>query len=172
MRRLQSMYASLPPSPPSNSRPTKHLTTVLSARLFHSLSSPPWDVPSDDSESSRRRAMQLILDEVHALQKEWQVEGTEWAGAGIINSSKVLVVTVSQLGQGYHLRTGDARLHLGLLQLTIHSGHTTRCSPNHRAITTAQPRESGDGCPHAVRALFGRSAFNANVSLGVHTTRL
>jgi len=46
------------------------------------------------------------LDEVHALQKEWQVEGTEWAGAGIINSSKVLVVTVSQLGQGYHLRTG------------------------------------------------------------------
>jgi hypothetical protein len=50
--------------------------------------------------------MQLILDEVHALQKEWQVEGTEWAGAGIINSSKVLVVTVSQLGQGYHLRTG------------------------------------------------------------------
>lgn len=44
--------------------------------------------------------MQLILDEVHALQKEWQVEGNEWAGAGIINSSKVLVVTVNYKRDG------------------------------------------------------------------------
>ena len=40
--------------------------------------------------------MQLILDEIHALQKEWESLGTgEWAEASIINSSKVLVVTVS-----------------------------------------------------------------------------
>jgi hypothetical protein len=40
--------------------------------------------------------MQLILDEIHALQKEWESQGTgEWAEASIINSSKVLVVTVS-----------------------------------------------------------------------------
>ena len=91
------MYASLPSSPISTSRPPKHLTTVLSARLFHSLSSPPWDAAPDDSESSRRRVMQLILDEVHALQMEWEVEGNDWVEAGIINSSKVLVVTVSRI---------------------------------------------------------------------------
>jgi hypothetical protein len=40
--------------------------------------------------------MQLILDEIHALQKEWESQETgEWAEASIINSSKVLVVTVS-----------------------------------------------------------------------------
>jgi len=40
--------------------------------------------------------MQLILDEIHALQKEWDGQGNgEWAEASIINSSKVLVVTVS-----------------------------------------------------------------------------
>lgn len=40
--------------------------------------------------------MQLILDEIHALQKEWESQGQgEWAEASIINSSKVLVVTVS-----------------------------------------------------------------------------
>jgi hypothetical protein len=39
--------------------------------------------------------MQLILDEIHALQGEWQ-EGKEWAEAGIINSSKVLAITVSR----------------------------------------------------------------------------
>lgn len=38
--------------------------------------------------------MQLVLDEVHALQKEWELD-TEWAQAGIINSSTVLGVTVS-----------------------------------------------------------------------------
>jgi hypothetical protein len=38
--------------------------------------------------------MQLILDEVHSLQREWEVEGNgEWAEAGIINSSRVLIVT-------------------------------------------------------------------------------
>jgi hypothetical protein len=50
---------------------------------------------SSDSPTQRRRAMQLILDEIHELQREWEIEGNEWAGAGIINSSKVLVVTVS-----------------------------------------------------------------------------
>ena len=93
--RQQSIYASLP-SCSAHTSPSKHYTTVLSARLFHSLSSPPWDPPPEDSEASRRRAMQLILDEVHRLQKDWQAEGaSEWVGAGIINSSKVLVVTVS-----------------------------------------------------------------------------
>lgn len=39
--------------------------------------------------------MQLILDEIHALQKDWRSQDTgEWAEASIINSSKVLVVTV------------------------------------------------------------------------------
>ncbi|ORY32256.1 hypothetical protein BCR39DRAFT_523603 [Naematelia encephala] len=103
--RLAMIYASLPPVPPG-SEPLKFLTTVISARLFHSLSAPPTDVPfgeysSDYAESSsapgqRRRAMQLILDEVHALQNEWQERGPEWAAAGIINSSKVCVVTGTQ----------------------------------------------------------------------------
>lgn len=48
--------------------------------------------------TQRRRAMQLILDEIHGLEKEWiehSDEGhKEWAAAGIINSSKVVVVTV------------------------------------------------------------------------------
>ncbi|WWC69575.1 uncharacterized protein I206_103518 [Kwoniella pini CBS 10737] len=126
--RLARIYTSLPPSPP-NTYPRSHLTTVLSARHFHSLSSPSYFVPppppsprstdidEDDSineESDlnpnstplkRRRAMQLILDEIHSLQRDWEREneitgsgGTigprqEWASAGIINSSKVLVVT-------------------------------------------------------------------------------
>jgi len=37
--------------------------------------------------------MQLILDEVPALQKDWEKDGQEWAGANMINSSKVLGVT-------------------------------------------------------------------------------
>ncbi|WWC61227.1 uncharacterized protein I303_103807 [Kwoniella dejecticola CBS 10117] len=128
--RLARIYTSLPPSPP-NTYPRSHLTTVLSARHFHSLSSPSYFVPpspppppsdeddpfppmtgSEESESEssstpvrRRRAMQLILDEIHSLQRDWEREneitgsgGTigprqEWASAGIINSSKVLVVT-------------------------------------------------------------------------------
>ncbi|WVQ70222.1 uncharacterized protein L199_008448 [Kwoniella botswanensis] len=127
--RLARIYASLPPSPPQT-YPRSHLTTVLSARHFHSLSSPSYFVPppppppaseeddpfppvtstESEAESSstplkRRRAMQLILDEIHSLQRDWEREneitgsgGTigprqEWASAGIINSSKVLVVT-------------------------------------------------------------------------------
>ncbi|WVN85241.1 uncharacterized protein L203_100386 [Cryptococcus depauperatus CBS 7841] len=119
--RLARIYASLPPSPPGRSRP--HLTTVLSARHFHSLSSPSFYVPpaelpytpsdlsppvsSEDYDSAesekvsmpvkRRRVMQLILDEIHGLEKEWIEQSKdgqeEWAGAGIINSSKVLVVS-------------------------------------------------------------------------------
>ncbi len=53
--------------------------------------------------------MQLILDEVHALQKEWQVEGSEWAGAGIINSSKVLAVTVSQVSHSFSVSPDSFR---------------------------------------------------------------
>ncbi|WVF72306.1 hypothetical protein IAT40_007119 [Kwoniella sp. CBS 6097] len=117
--RLARIYTSLPPQPP-RSHPRAHLTTVLSARHFHSLSSPSYFVPpppssADDpfppvstesacdemSESSstplkRRRAMQLILDEIHSLQHDWEKERSanqEWASAGIINSSKVLVVS-------------------------------------------------------------------------------
>ncbi|OWZ51972.1 hypothetical protein C351_03611 [Cryptococcus neoformans c8] len=121
--RLARIYASLPASPPGRSR--THLTTVLSARHFHSLSSPSFSVPPvslsytpsdvflhDSAEvvdcdpdevpktpvpAQRRRAMQLILDEIHGLEREWiehSEEGhEEWAAAGIINSSKVVVVT-------------------------------------------------------------------------------
>ena len=102
------MYASLPSSPSTaTGRPPKYVTTVLSARHFHSLSSPPWDIPDphiyynpsaelSDSPAQRRRAMQLILDEVHAMQKEWLMsEDGEWAAAGFVNSSKVFGVTVS-----------------------------------------------------------------------------
>ena len=67
----------------------------------------PFEDPLADSDSDlntgngagagagpRRRCMQLILDEIHGLQKVWEVEGqVEWASAGIINSSKVLIVT-------------------------------------------------------------------------------
>jgi hypothetical protein len=42
--------------------------------------------------------MQLILDEIHGMQREWEKEGgDEWAAASTINSSKVLNVTVSCL---------------------------------------------------------------------------
>lgn len=101
------MYALLPASKEISKR---YLTTVLAARLFHSLSSPPWEDPFqmvrnipgvDDGESSsdperRRRAMQLVLDEIHLMQKEWEAKMSEheWAGASIINSSKVFSVTV------------------------------------------------------------------------------
>ncbi|TXT13780.1 hypothetical protein VHUM_01147 [Vanrija humicola] len=97
--RLARMYASLPASPPllPNQR---HATTVLSARHYHSLSSPSQSVPFEDpfgewgDVQRRKRAMQLILDEVHALQHEWEVEGQgDWAEAAVINSSKVLSVT-------------------------------------------------------------------------------
>lgn len=106
---LQRMYALLPASPRSNTS-ARFLTTVLAARLFHSLSSPPWEdpfqmvrnIPGVDGESSsdperRKRAMQLVLDEIHGLQKEWQAKGNdnEWAGASIINSSKVFSISVS-----------------------------------------------------------------------------
>ncbi|ODO03443.1 hypothetical protein L198_02290 [Cryptococcus wingfieldii CBS 7118] len=119
--RLARIYATLPPSPPGRNRP--HLTTVLSARHFHSLSSPSFSVPppthyatSDDDplpplaakdpasgevevgeRQGRRRAMQLILDEIHGLEPQWaehsQEGHEEWAEAGIINSSKVVVVS-------------------------------------------------------------------------------
>lgn len=102
------MWAELPASlPSSNRRSRKYLTTILSARLFHSLSSPPWDIPkpytgygegaeSSDSPAQRRRAMQVILDEVHAMQREWAIhEDEDYAAAAIINSSKVFGVTVS-----------------------------------------------------------------------------
>ena len=91
------IYASLPPNPPGV-EPKTFATTVLSARQFHSLATPPEEVPLPDEEPDygRKRSMQLILDEIHALQKEWESQGTgEWAEASIINSSKVLVVTVS-----------------------------------------------------------------------------
>ena len=104
----QMMWSSLPSSPPSsNLRPRKYITTILSARQFHSLSSPPFDIEerhggfssgaeSSDSPAQRRRAMQLILDEVHDMQEEWALhEDDDFAAAAIINSSKVVGVTVS-----------------------------------------------------------------------------
>lgn len=58
----------------------------------------PDEAPKTPTPTQRRRAMQLILDEIHGLEKEWiehSDEGhEEWAAAGIINSSKVVVVTV------------------------------------------------------------------------------
>lgn len=106
--RLARIYASLPASP-ANASPSqkRFLTTALSARHYHSLSSPSLVVPyhdplmcmSDEPESAaRRRVMQLILDEVHSLQHAWEVEGQgEWAEAGIINSSRVLIVTGTRI---------------------------------------------------------------------------
>lgn len=98
--RLARMYAALPSNPP-NGPQKRFLTTALSARHYHSLSSPSMYVPfedplmaQDDEPEQRRRAMQLILDEVHSLQHQWEIEGHgDWAEAGIINSSKVLIVT-------------------------------------------------------------------------------
>jgi hypothetical protein len=93
----ERIYASLPPNPPGM-EPKTFATTVLSARQFHSLATPPEEVPLPDEEPDygRKRSMQLILDEIHALQREWESQGAgEWAEASIINSSKVLVVTVS-----------------------------------------------------------------------------
>ncbi|KAK1924764.1 hypothetical protein DB88DRAFT_486701 [Papiliotrema laurentii] len=103
--RLAMMYASVPSTPPSsNKKSRRYLTTILSARQFHSLSSPPFDIQqpyglsdaaeTSDSPAQRRRAMQLILDEVHAMQREWALyEDEDYAAAAIINSSKVLGVT-------------------------------------------------------------------------------
>ncbi|BEI85388.1 hypothetical protein CcaverHIS002_0507890 [Cutaneotrichosporon cavernicola] len=100
--RLARIYASLPCSPPgSGGSSSRFVTTALSARSYHSLSSPSMFVPFDDplaetpdEPERRRRAMQLILDEVHGLQHEWEFEGNrDWAEASIINSSKVLMVT-------------------------------------------------------------------------------
>ena len=101
------MWSSLPSSPPSwNLRSRKYVTTILSARQFHSLSSPPFDIEdrhssyatgaeSSDSPAQRRRAMQLILDEVHDMQEEWALhEDDDFASAAIVNSSKVVGVTV------------------------------------------------------------------------------
>ncbi|KAK4686353.1 hypothetical protein P7C73_g3777, partial [Tremellales sp. Uapishka_1] len=85
--RLARIYTILPSMYPSS--PQKYLTTVLSARQFHSLSSPVY------SKTGRRRTMQLILDQVHAFQK--QLTGDEWAGTSMINSSKVLVLTGTQM---------------------------------------------------------------------------
>lgn len=59
----------------------------------------PFDDPligEDATERNKKRAMQLILDEIHGMQRDWEREGgEEWAAASTINSSKVLIVTVS-----------------------------------------------------------------------------
>lgn len=65
--------------------------------------------------------MQLILDEIHSLQRDWEGSSNgEWAEASIINSSKVLVVTgtngavghvVEQL-QGMNLATPVLDVHM------------------------------------------------------------
>ena len=62
-----------------------------------------WDNPphfihgqGNDSPAQRRTALQLILDEVHGMQREWEAHDDEcYAAAGILNSSKVFGVTVS-----------------------------------------------------------------------------
>lgn len=108
--RLAIMFTNLPAVPTnSNKRSRKYQMTVLSARQFHSLSSPPFDIeqPYDsnsfgetsDSPAQRRRAMQLILDEVHAMQREWaDYEDEDYAAAAIINSSKLLGVVGTTSG--------------------------------------------------------------------------
>lgn len=62
------------------------------------LESPDHDLPKgkEGDRTGRKRAMQYILDEIHGLQKVWEAEGNdEFAAAATINSSKVLIVTVS-----------------------------------------------------------------------------
>lgn len=94
--RLARLMALLPSRPPKASL-ENFTTTVLSARHFHSLSSPSMFVPFDDpleNDGPRRRCMQLILDEIHSMQEHWEAEGNgEWAAASVISSSKVLSVT-------------------------------------------------------------------------------
>ena len=103
------IYASLPPSRATDlpHLKPKFQTTILSARQFHSLSGPSYTVPDPpspddeyaplgDTPAERRRAMQLILDEVHGMQKTWWDRGEEgWATPAMINSSKVVVLSVS-----------------------------------------------------------------------------
>lgn len=61
----------------------------------------PFDDPligagEEGVERNRKRAMQLILDEIHGMQRDWEKDGgDDWAAASTINSSKVLIVTVS-----------------------------------------------------------------------------
>lgn len=130
MLTTQRIYASLPPPPSSPSSQTepsqRFMTTVLSARHFHSLAPPSLAVPFEDrfsnnaeecdgsapessSAPGRRRVMQLILDEIHALQQEWE-GGKEWAEAGIINSSKVLAATVCSLSSNTAPAVGNCLL--------------------------------------------------------------
>lgn len=67
--------------------------------MFVPFEDPLADLSGSSEPQKRRRAMQMILDEIHGLQDHWRremAEGEEgeWAAPGIINSSKVLVVTV------------------------------------------------------------------------------
>ena len=67
--------------------------------------------------------MQLILDEVHGMQKAWWDRGGEdWAAPAMINSSKVVVLSV----RGHKVPSGcsaDAVLPF--------SGHTDGCAGCH-----------------------------------------
>jgi hypothetical protein len=71
----------------------------------------PFDDPligEDATERNKKRAMQLILDEIHGMQRDWEREGgEEWAAASTINSSKVLIVTVSYLSLVRRLKLID-----------------------------------------------------------------
>ena len=67
--------------------------------------------------------MQLILDEIHSMQRQWEAEDSgEWAAASVISSSKVLTVTVSLLPIRHQHRKAD-------LQGTDHAVHSVidRC---------------------------------------------
>ncbi|EIW69560.1 hypothetical protein M231_04403 [Tremella mesenterica] len=149
--RLARMYASLPASPEGENR--KFMTTVLSARQFHSLSHPEdWTLEGNQGESSsaperRRRAMQLILDEIHEMQREWEKDGQgEWAEAGIINSSKVLVVT------GTHDATSQVITRLQVLGLANEVMDVPMpCPFNTRLMVHAQP---------LFRDILSRAQFN------------
>ena len=85
--------------------------------------------------------MQLILDEIHALQKDWESGNTgDWAEASIINSSKVLVVTVSQkrMRMRPHLMGSDW------------IGHKWGSGQHSGPASGPEPRDSGTGREYAV----------------------
>lgn len=61
---------------------------------------PSGNARDGQAQQQRKRCMQMILDEIHSMQRQWEAEGgEEWAGAGIINSSKVVIVSVSLGGR-------------------------------------------------------------------------
>lgn len=107
--------------------------------------------------------MQLILDEIHALQKDWESQDTgEWAEASIINSSKVLVVTVCPCSlfsvPGYALiREGDE------WSRGQYCGSAPRDEPRHPSIGREHAVSVKTAWHHLVYANVHRCPYNTRL---------